>query len=308
VTKKWSVGGSAPNAQFIDNGAIRVPLSIYCFPIEYLITNQKMTMELGIMTAKNPVTNYSAPILYKAFAILNEIAADQQKLGISDLARKLNMSKGTLHGIAQAFLDLGVITQDSNKKFRLGSTLIELGNKALAGDDLRLSVRPFLEELYSEFKETVFLGTSDGKKITIIDKVDSPYGLKISAPVGSRLSLLAGATGKIFLSAFTDEDLQGFLRDSLPKFTENSIADRSKYIEEIKKVREQGYATDFEEYMQGVNAVCAPVTDMYGQTKAAIWMVGFSNALNNEKISQAIIVMSRSAKRERDRKLFLTRR
>jgi len=50
--------------------------------------------------------------------------------------------------------------------------------------------------------------------------------------------------------------------------------------------------------MQGVNAVCVPVTDMYGKTKAAIWMVGFSNTLNNEKLSQAIIVMSRSAKRK----------
>jgi IclR family transcriptional regulator, KDG regulon repressor len=117
-------------------------------------------------------------------------------MGISDLARKLNMSKGTLHGITQAFLDLGVITQDSNKKFRLGPTLIELGKKALAGDDLRVSVRPFLEELYSEFKETVFLGTSDGKKITIIEKVDSPSGLKISAPVGTRIPLNCGSCRK----------------------------------------------------------------------------------------------------------------
>ncbi len=249
------------------------------------------------MTVKKPGTNYSAPILYKAFAILDEIAAEQQKMGISDLARKLNMSKGTIHGITQAFLDLGVLTQDSNKKLSLGPTLIELGNKALAGDDLRLSVRPFLEELYSEFKETVFLGNSDGKKITIIDKVDNPTGLKISAPVGSRLSLLAGATGKIFLSAFSDEDLQGFLRDSLPKFTEKTITDRSKYIEEIKKVREQGYATDFEEYIQGVNAVCVPITDMYGQTTAAMWMVGFSNTLNNDKINRAITAMFRISKK-----------
>jgi len=253
------------------------------------------------MTIKKPVTNYSAPILYKAFAILDEIAAEQQKMGISDLARKLNMSKGTMHGITQAFLDLGVLTQDSNKKFSLGPTLIELGNKALAGDDLRLSLRPFLEELYSEFKETIFLGNSDGKKITIIDKVDKPFGLKISAPVGTRIPLLAGATGKIFLSSLSDQDLQGVLKDSLPKFTEKSITDRSKYIEEIKKVREQGYSTDFEEYMQGVNAVCVPITDMYGQTTAAIWMVGFSNALNNDKISRAIVAMSRITKRDKDR-------
>ncbi len=249
------------------------------------------------MTVKKPVNNYNAPVLYKAFAILDEIAADQQKLGISDLARKLNMSKGTLHGITQAFLDLGVITQDSNKKFILGPTLIELGNKALSVDDFRVSLRPFLEELYNEFKETVFLGTSNGKKITIIEKVDSPSGLNISAPIGTRIPLIAGAAGKIFLAALSDEDLQEVLRDSLPKFTERSITDRSKYIEEIKRVREQGYSTDFEEYMQGVNAVCVPVTDMYGQTKAAIWVVGFSNTFNNDKIYRATIAMSRISKK-----------
>ena len=248
------------------------------------------------MTAKKPANNYNAPILYKAFAILDEIAAEQQKLGISDLARKLSMSKGTLHGITQAFLDLGIITQDSNKKYSLGPTLIELGNKALAGDDLRVSLRPFLEELHSEFRETVFLGTSDGTRITIIDKVDSPSGLKISAPVGTRIPLLAGAAGKIFLAAISDEDLQGLLREPLPKFTDKSITDRGKYIEAIKKVREQGYATDFEEYMQGVNAVCVPVTDMYGQTKAAIWIVGFSNSFHNDKIHRAIIALSRMAR------------
>jgi hypothetical protein len=43
---------------------------------------------------------------------------------------------------------------------------------------------------------------------------------------------------------------------------------------------------------------------MYGQTTAAIWMVGFSNTLNNEKLSRAIIAMSRTAKRDRDRKLL----
>lgn len=264
-----------------------------------------VTMELGIMTERKPVTNYSAPILYKAFAIIEEIAADQGKMGISDLARKLNMSKGTLHGITQAFLDLGVITQASNKKFSLGPTLIELGNKALAGDDLRLSLRPFLEELYGEFKETFFLGTSDGKKITIIEKVDSPSGLKISAPVGTRIPLIAGAAGKIFLSALSDQDLEGVLRNSLPKFTKKSITDRSKYIEEIKKVREQGYSTDFEEYIQGINAVSVPVTDMYGQTTAAIWMVGFSNTLNKDKIFRALIALSRIVKRDRDRKLIV---
>ena len=43
--------------------------------------------------SKKTVNNCGAPMLYKAFAILEAIAADQQKLGSGDLAHKLNMSK-----------------------------------------------------------------------------------------------------------------------------------------------------------------------------------------------------------------------
>ena len=87
------------------------------------------------MTLQKPEKKYSAPIIYKAFAILEEIAANRNGLGISDLARRLNMSKGTVHGIIKALLDLGVVTQGSLKKFSLGPALIKLGSLAMAGED-----------------------------------------------------------------------------------------------------------------------------------------------------------------------------
>jgi len=246
---------------------------------------------------KKTVSGYSAPILYKAFAVLDEIADNQSGLGISDLARNLNISKSTIHGITQALLDLRVLTQDPNKKFRLGSTLIQLGNRALAGEDLRLLARPFLEELGREFKETIFLGTFDGRKITIVEKVDSPQQLKISAPVGTRIPLFAGAAGKVFLAGLTEQNFQSALEEKpLPEYTKYSITDSSKYVNEIKKVKVQGYSTDFEEYIQGVNAVCVPISDMHGQTLAAIWMVGFANTFNGDKVGRAITAMLRAAK------------
>ena len=249
------------------------------------------------MTIKKTVGGYSAPILYKAFAVLDEIAGNQSGFGISDLARKLNISKSTVHGITQAFIDLGVLTQDTNKKFRLGPTLIQLGNWALASEDLRLLARPFLEELCREFKETIFLGTFDEQRITIIEKFDSPSELKISAPVGTRIPLFAGAAGKIFLASLTEQAFQSALAEKpLPEFTKYSITDPLKYTKEIKKVKEQGYSTDFEEYIQGVNAVCVPISNMRGGTLAAIWMVGFANTFNGDKARCAIEATLRAAK------------
>ncbi len=250
------------------------------------------------MTIKKTASGYSAPILYKAFAVLDEIAGDQSGFGISDLARKLNISKSTVYGITQALLDLGVLTQDLNKKFRLGPTLIQLGNWALAGEDLRLLARPLLEELCREFKETIFLGTFDGQKITIIEKVDSPLELKISAPVGTRIPLFAGAAGKVFLASLTEQAFQSALDEKpLPKYTKYSITDPLKYAKEIEIVKEQGYATDFEEYIQGVNAASVPISDMRGHTLAAIWVVGFASSFNSDKVSHAITATLRAAKK-----------
>ncbi|MCL6638595.1 MAG: IclR family transcriptional regulator [Firmicutes bacterium] len=234
-------------------------------------------------------TGYSAPILYKAFAILDEVARNQADCGVSDLARRLNISKSTVYGITQAFIDLGVLTQGADsKKFRLGPTLVQLGNQALAGMDLRSIALPFMEELSREFKVTVFLGTFDEFGITIIEKVDSPQDLKISAPVGTRIPIFAGAAAKVFLAGLKDKALNKILREkSIPKYTENTVTDPGEYRAELARVRDQGFATDYEEYIRGVNAVSVPVLDSWGWPVAAIWMVGFSNFFNRQQMEKA---------------------
>lgn len=247
------------------------------------------------MTEKKSSSGYSAPILYKAFAIIEEISNAQSQLGISDIARRLNISKSTVHGIIQTLINLEVIRQDAfTKKLRLGPTLVHLGNKALAGVDLRMTVRPFMEKLCAEFRETIFLGTFNEQRITIIEKVDSPADLKITAPVGTSIPLFAGATGKVFLAGLEDPVLNNILAvRSIPQYTPKSVTEQAEYLKEIEKVRKLGYATDFEEYIQGVNAVCVPISDMPGRNVAALWMVGFTQTFTSEKMSLAITALKR---------------
>lgn len=234
---------------------------------------------------------YNAPLIYKAFSLLEEVAANQSELGISDLARRLNISKSTIFGITQALTDLGALRQDpAVKKFRLGPTLVKLGNQALSGVNLRAVARPFMEELSQNYKETVFLGTFDeAQGITIVDKADSPADLKITAPVGTRIPPFAGAAGKVFLSCLREPDLKKILNEKeLPGFTENSITNTQDYLKELQQVRLKGYATDFEEYLRGVNAISVPLMNPWGRPAGAIWMVGFSHSFTGEKLKQAV--------------------
>lgn len=202
-----------------------------------------------------------------------------------------------MYGITRALTNLEAIRQDTSiKKFKLGPTLAQLGSRAKAGVDLRLSARPVIEELSRAYAETIFLGTLDGQKITIIEKADSPSELKITAPVGTRIPLFAGAAGKVFLTGLNETVLKNMLINrSIPKFTVNSITDPDEYLKEISQARELGYATDFEEYIQGVNAVSVPVTDWWGRIMAILWMVGFTHSLTGEKVRLVASALMRAA-------------
>lgn len=252
------------------------------------------------MVPKKDNGGYNAPLIYKAFSLLEEVAANQSEMGISDLSRRLNISKSTIFGVTQALTDLGALRQDPmTKKFRLGPALVKLGNLALSGVNLRAVARPFMDELSQKYQETVFLGTfDDSQGITIVDKADSPADLKISAPVGTRIPPLAGAAGKAFLSCLREADYKMFLKDDkMPNYTEKSITNAEDYLKELRQVRLKGYATDYEEYLRGVNAISVPLMDPWGRPAGAIWMVGFSHSFTGEKMEQAITSTMKSAKR-----------
>jgi len=247
------------------------------------------------MSEKN--TGYAAPLLHKAFAVLEDIAGSPAGLGVSELARRLSISKSTVWGITQALTALGALTyHERTRKFVLGPTLVRLGNQALAGTDIRSLVRPYLQELRREFDETVFMGTFGGDWITIVERAGGAQELRLDAPVGTRIPLFAGAAAKVFLAGQRDEDLERILRENpLPRYTENSICDAAAYRRELARVRQKGYATDFGEYMPGVNAVSVPLPDHTGRPAAALWMVGFNHTFTKEKMERAVAASLRIA-------------
>ena len=69
----------------------------------------------------------------------------------------------------------------------------------------------------------------------------------------------------------------------LPRFTDNTIVDMELYFNELRQVKENGYAVDDEEYIMGVRAVASPLIGL-GQLRSAIWAVGFTANLDDKKM------------------------
>jgi IclR family KDG regulon transcriptional repressor len=228
---------------------------------------------------------YGAPSIKKAFAILSAIASSKDGLGVSELARSLNMAKSTVHGMTAALEEVGAVMRDpSTKRFKLGFTLFEVGRSAYYQIDLKTSARPVMEELMQGTQTSVFLGVLNWDHVTVLDIVESRQDFKITAPVGATIPLLAGAVGKAFLSSMDEAQAAKIVKSNgLPRFTENSIIDPECYFQELEKVRQKGYAVDDEEYILGVRAVASPLLGL-GQLKSAIWVVGFKASLDEKKM------------------------
>ena len=228
---------------------------------------------------------YGAPSVKKAFAILSAISSSKDGLGVSELARDLSMAKSTVHGMTSALEEVGAVMRDpQTKRFKLGFTLFEIGRSAYSQIDLKTSSRPIMESLMEKTQTSVFLGILNWDHVTVLDIVESRQDFKITAPVGTTIPLLAGAVGKAFLATMDEEQALKILKSKgLPRFTENTIADTELYYEELKKVRQKGYAVDDEEYILGVRAVASALMGL-GQLKSAIWVVGFKASLDEKKM------------------------
>jgi IclR family transcriptional regulator, KDG regulon repressor len=232
---------------------------------------------------------YQAPIVKKAFMILNAIAKSSNGLRISEIASRLNISKGTVHGIIAALSDQGAVIHNlSSKRYNIGMTLMELGKAAHDRIDFKNIARPIMEELMEQCQESVFLGIQNSNRITIIDIVESRKDFKITSPIGTALPLHAGATGKLFLSRMDSDNLQNYLNSNpLRQFTPATIINPKQYSRELEQVRKNGFAYDDEEYISGVRAVAAPIKQ-HGAYIPAIWVVGFKASMATKKITTII--------------------
>ncbi len=230
---------------------------------------------------------YLAPSVKKAFDILKVISFSRGGIRLNEIAKALDIAKSTVHGIIAILEEVGAVRKDaSTRKYELGITLFELGKKAYSQVNLREVARPILENLTANVQETVFLGilSGDNERIIVLDTVECSHDMKITSPVGTTLSLFAAAPGKAIMACMNEEWVREIIsRKGLPKHTDNSIIDPVLFMNEIEKVRKNGYAMDFEEYMSGVRAVAAPL-NLEEQPLAPIYIVGFKKSLNDVKM------------------------
>ncbi len=226
----------------------------------------------------------------RAVAILQEFAPDRPVLGITELSRRLDLEKSTVQRLAASLRDCGLLDQDQvSGKYRLGLGLLELAGTMLKSWGFPELVRLYLRYLTDLVGESTYLGVLDRGGVVEIEDIPSREMIQHSGWTGRRLPLHCTSSGKVLMATMPPEAFEQALSTlDLKAFTPKTITDLDELREELAQARQQGYATDFEEYAGGTNAVAVALSLSGNARPAAVGVVGPTFRFNERKVLECV--------------------
>jgi DNA-binding IclR family transcriptional regulator len=219
--------------------------------------------------------------------MLDLLTVTEEGLVLSELARALNISKGSMYRLLKTLEHCGVVEQHEERFYVLGPRIYKLA-AYVRGTGLRRLTLPAMQRLATHIGETIFLGRVEQESVHVIESVETggehlyPH---VSVPRGTRVPLLAGAAGRLVLAHWPEERRHIWLqKHTLPRFTEYSITDTDRLLKAVEEAACTGLAIDHGEYLAGVNAVAVPITGSEKSLVALLCTLGFASHFDDEAI------------------------
>lgn len=215
--------------------------------------------------------------LDKGLKIL-EIMSDKGAVTITELAEILQVDKSTVSRLMETLRHHDMVQLNkTTKKYQLGLRILNLGTALENNLNIINIARPIIHSVAEELNQSVHLCAFNNTMAYVIDQVVRSSSYSLSATIGMIEPMHASSVGKCILAYRREEKLAEMLDNyEYVKFTEKTILNKKDLLEELSKIKEQGYAVDDEELAVGVRCVAVPI---FGIGKRVRYSIGISAPL-----------------------------
>lgn len=207
-----------------------------------------------------------------ALDILDRLGRTPEGLRLTDIALDLALPESTTHRLLASMAEKGYVQQrESNGPYALGWKIVTLA-RALS-TELRLvqDLRPYLEKVLREVRQTVNLGVLNDLQVAYVDCLIPNHAVSLYTPPGLLVPAYATSLGKALLAHLSAPQLDYALsRLQLEPLTPRTIASKTRLKAVLEEVRRTGYAVDDGELHRDVQCVAAPIKDASGRAIAAV--------------------------------------
>lgn len=215
----------------------------------------------------------SVQSIERAFSLLRALATAPS--GVTELADQVDLPKSTVARLLSALESEGAVTQDEmGGEYRLGDGLLDIAGAAQPGRNLVATVRPFLLELSEEMGEAAGLGIMQGRDVYYLDHAEPDADVMVRDWTGEVLPMHSVPSGMAILAHLSDAEITAYLAEPVEAVTPLTLTDPDAIRERLDAVRNLGYAWGYEEGVDGINSLAAPIVRADGDVVAAVHVHG----------------------------------
>lgn len=217
-------------------------------------------------------------------AVLKGLARLGGRASLTALAAHVDESPAKVHRYLASLMEEGLVAQDGGSQhYHLGAEAIQIGLAAVRqADPIRLA-EPSLVRLRESLEVTCFVAVMGNKGPTIVRFEEPGLPVTVNVRVGSVMSLLWSATGRVFLGLLDGSRVRALAEDELAAAPADLRLqlDAADPIGALRReVQAARCAVVRDTYQRGISAVAAPLFDHAGHVCAVITALGASGGFD----------------------------
>lgn len=226
----------------------------------------------------------------RALEILQSFSVDKPSMSVIELQKKVRLSRPTLYRLLHTLMVKGFVRADGDpQRFTLDHGVAPLAHVWISALDATNAAAPIISHLRDQTGETSALYVLRGDLRTCVLEITSQHVLSIAQGVGHGEPIFRGASGKAIL-AFMNEQSAGSVLQNVPHGT-----NKKRLLEDLARIREEGFAVSRGEVIVGAVAIAAPFSDRTGNVVGSIGVVGPQARIDDSWITRTTKLVVASA-------------
>ena len=227
--------------------------------------------------------------VHRAARIMESLFLAPEGKHLVEISQELGLHKTTVLRLLRTLVTVGMIERepttdhyrwDAMTWITIASNLREVMARGEHLDHI-------LRDLANTVGATVVLAVPDvrRRRMILADYAQPPGPVRLDPTARRALPMNATMAGKVYLAQLSEDELNEWLQGPLPALTPNTITDPARLREDLRLVRERGYALSSQEALLGVSGVAVAVLDSRGRAAGALGLVIGAEALAPEQVA-----------------------
>lgn len=250
------------------------------------------------MEKENFEKNYSIQTIQRGVKVLRAFSRENTRLTLMEINKLTGITKSSLQRILYTLTMEGLLEKnEKDRTYQLGLDFIFFAELVERNSTLLSVAKNVIQKIHEQTSENISLSVIEKNMRKCIYNTNSKHELTTLSFAGQTSPLFAGASAKVLLAFQRDEYIQKYLDEiNLEKITDNTITTKEGLLENLKEIRNQGYAISKSERIKGANSITSPIFDPYSRLLASITITIPSARIDEYNLNEITEIILNAAK------------